>query len=702
MLPDESTKPLRNCGTSDAMPYTMTGTMLRHASAIAAEHRAQALLICGADLSERDLLSLSTGIRTIVLLAGDAGLSTGNETQTVIRVPYPPPTRMSQIRMAVLLALSHGLLQPNDTVVCVSGSTDVGVLDSIVAMRVGEEFAMFLGPNRAQWESTDVRPDVLQRVIELATELSIEGREGNSVGALFVVGDIPSVISRTHQMVLNPFLGYGPEQRNILNPGQLGETVKEFSTIDGAFLVSGDGAIVAAGAHIDSALLAGTHLPSGLGARHRAAAAITQVTNSIAITLSQSTGNVTIFRRGRVAAEFPRPTDLPRDRALGLAPSSEAGGRILIIGGGIAGMSIARSLTDIGLPVTILEAGEIGSGTTTRNQGWLWSGGLIAREQPELARLFHESLQETLAFSPGCVEPQTGRMLYLFTNPRTPIDEWTDGWRAVGIPFEPVALDEIARELPQIRLRSLRAGFRLPDRSIRSNVLLNQLAVTARQAGAEIRTGTPVVELMLEEGRASGVLTSQGEMIPAAAVIVATGSTEHRLLTSLSHTQVPTRDKSRFITLKSHLLAIRPGIGSTPFCVADQGGFNHLPHTGLSLFGSNRWISSRGPSEAVIPEEIDRLWTMIETLFPSIRRTDAVALEWAGTTVQQRRNRAEPAFEILGPTVIEHPPLQNVLSALAGRASLWCPLAEQVRQAVVARINTVPVAAPPWAEFALR
>jgi DNA integrity scanning protein DisA with diadenylate cyclase activity len=48
-------------------------------------------------------------------------------------------------------------------------------------------------------------------------------------------------------------------------------------------------------------------IPRGLGARHRSAAAITALTDAVAITVSESTGNVTIFRGGRVIMEIEKP-----------------------------------------------------------------------------------------------------------------------------------------------------------------------------------------------------------------------------------------------------------------------------------------------------------------------------------------------------------------------------------------------------------
>ena len=47
-------------------------------------------------------------------------------------------------------------------------------------------------------------------------------------------------------------------------------------------------------------------LPQGLGARHHAAAGITAVTEAIAITVSESTGTVTIFRHGLIVTEIEK------------------------------------------------------------------------------------------------------------------------------------------------------------------------------------------------------------------------------------------------------------------------------------------------------------------------------------------------------------------------------------------------------------
>ncbi len=82
-----------------------------------------------------------------------------------------------------------------------------------------------------------------------------------------------------------------------MDPG-LTETIKEFSHIDGALIVRGDGVIVSAGAYLQSnASVAG--LPAGLGARHIAAAGISADTRALAIAISESTRQISLFRFGK-------------------------------------------------------------------------------------------------------------------------------------------------------------------------------------------------------------------------------------------------------------------------------------------------------------------------------------------------------------------------------------------------------------------
>jgi len=222
-----------------------------------------------------------------------------------LRVPDVPLTRMGQVKIAVFLALSRGLITYGDRVVLLTGVAAAKTLDTIIVTDVGREYEIFTSETDLM-TSPKVLPEVIEKVVDVASELGSEGREGKPVGTMFVVGDTDRVLPLTRQLVLNPFKGYPPSERNILD-FSLEETIKELATLDGAFIIQGDGVIETCGAYIRTASQEEFELPRGLGARHHAAAAITAVTDAIAVTVSESTGSVTIFKAGRMVTEIQKP-----------------------------------------------------------------------------------------------------------------------------------------------------------------------------------------------------------------------------------------------------------------------------------------------------------------------------------------------------------------------------------------------------------
>ena len=142
-----------------------------------------------------------------------------------------------------------------------------------------------------------VSPDVMRAVLTIAFDVATTGREGKKVGTAFIVADEDEVMKRSHQMILNPYVGHDDEDRSVLNK-QNWESVKEFAQLDGIFIVSNDGVIKAAGRYLDVDAK-DIIIDKGLGGRHVSAAAITRDTVAIAVTVSESGGIIRIFMDGK-------------------------------------------------------------------------------------------------------------------------------------------------------------------------------------------------------------------------------------------------------------------------------------------------------------------------------------------------------------------------------------------------------------------
>jgi diadenylate cyclase len=224
--------------------------------------------------------------------------------EKVLRIPDIPLGRINQMKMAIIQALSKGLVRKGDKWICLSGIPQAKALDSLLILEFGKEFEI-ISSTDLPVISEIVRPEVFEAVLSLALEISVEGKEGRkSIGTIFVLGKHEDVLKFSHPMVINPFQGYPEEERNVLDP-RLKETVKEFSTIDGAFIFREDGVILAAGRHLD---VSGENIeiPLGLGSRHRAAAGITSLTDALAIVISEETGEVRIFHHGKIFTEIEK------------------------------------------------------------------------------------------------------------------------------------------------------------------------------------------------------------------------------------------------------------------------------------------------------------------------------------------------------------------------------------------------------------
>jgi len=291
---------------------TLTAALLGYARELACQADARAVLVYADVFPDLDALGrFADEIEQCdVIFVSRQRLDLERPDAQVIRVPDVRLTRFGQIKVALLLGLSQGLLKRDDRLVCLTGIAESGVLDTITLMEVGEEFEVFAPVSEAVVTSR-AHPDVFSQVIDIGVSLGREGREGKPVGTTLVLGDTDSVLKYSQPLVLNPFKGYEASERNVLDPGVV-ETVKEFAAIDGAFLIREDGTVEAAGVFLRSPL-AGDELPRGLGTRHASAAGITAATRAIAVTVSQSTGNVTVYSDGKVLVEIenPRPIGPP-------------------------------------------------------------------------------------------------------------------------------------------------------------------------------------------------------------------------------------------------------------------------------------------------------------------------------------------------------------------------------------------------------
>lgn len=286
---------------------SLNKAIMEFAYRIAQDIKARAILLYSDMVS--DLLAAKDDKKAcfdmILITRGDAEIPEKfKNSKNVINVPNVNLTRVGQIKIAITKGIATNLFKKGDKLVCLTGVPKFGYVDCIMLIDVGKEFEI-LTSGKIIDITESVYPEVFNTVLNIALELAAQGRDGRPVGTIFILGDHEKALQLSRQMIINPFMGHKEEERNILNP-DLRETIKEFSAIDGAFILKDNGVLVTVGRHLNAAL-EDKDFPKGLGSRHIAAAGITSVTDAIAIVVSESTGTVSVFKNGKIFVSIEKP-----------------------------------------------------------------------------------------------------------------------------------------------------------------------------------------------------------------------------------------------------------------------------------------------------------------------------------------------------------------------------------------------------------
>ncbi len=278
---------------------------------VAREAGADAVLLAGGLPEEVRYLEdrLDPGRRVIATTTARRNGHAADGGEVVV-LPQVRLRRRGRAKVALMEGLAAGLLNPGECVVIISGTSAHGPceLDTVAVVDLDRDENDVLdgqagAPLSILRELGD--PAVFDTLFGLCIELGKEGKEGKPVGLLVTLGDHEAVLGRSRQLVLNPFAGHSEEACSILNPLARG-AVREFSGMDGAFVVRSDGTILAAGRYLEDTSAGEQQIPPGLGARHRAGAGITATTRCISFVVSESTGDTRIFGGGRILMTVER------------------------------------------------------------------------------------------------------------------------------------------------------------------------------------------------------------------------------------------------------------------------------------------------------------------------------------------------------------------------------------------------------------
>ncbi len=204
---------------------------------------------------------------------------------------------------------------------------------------------------------------------------------------------------------------------------------------------------------------------------------------------------------------------------------------VLVVGGGIIGLAIAREAARAGLRVRLLEKGEIGREASSAAAGLL--GPQLGAERPDpllslclasrdLYPAFAREVADESGLDPALLDPGT---LVVATGggEAETLDRQCAFQRSIGLSAERVRGGELRRLEPSLS-EDWVEGLYLPrDRSVDNVLLVQGLERAAERRGARLRRGARVDRLLVQDGRVVGVQAGP-ERLGAGAVVIAAGA----------------------------------------------------------------------------------------------------------------------------------------------------------------------------------
>lgn len=215
--------------------------------------------------------------------------------------------------------------------------------------------------------------------------------------------------------------------------------------------------------------------------------------------------------------------------------------RVVLVGGGIIGLSLAYELSRRGAAVTLLERGDLGREASWAGAGILSPGNPEVTELPPLDRLralsdpllddWSRQLREETGVDNGY---RRCGALYVATDEAETValQKAEERWTRCGVEFEVLDADALVSAEPNLSPRVRRACYVPREAQVRNPRHLRALALAAATRGARLETGSPAVGFETDGSVVTGVRTPRSTFRGDAHVITA-GAWTGRLLKPL-------------------------------------------------------------------------------------------------------------------------------------------------------------------------
>ena len=255
--------------------------------------------------------------------------------------------------------------------------------------------------------------------------------------------------------------------------------------------------------------------------------------------------------------------------------------RVVIVGGGVIGASIAYHLTKLGWSdVVLLERDQLTSGTTWHAAGLITSAGMSTETllwSVKYSRELYQRLEAETGLSTGFMP--IGHIGLATNDTRRSIQRREQNFaRLHGVEKHELSPAEVKALFPLVEMEGLVSGMYTPGDGRANPVdVTMSLAKGARLGGAMVLEGVRVTDFLVKDRRIAGVRTTEGD-IAAEAVVLAAGMWSRQLAARIG-VSVPLQATEHYYLLTEPMPEVRR---EWPI-VEDPDGYSYVREEGGGL-----------------------------------------------------------------------------------------------------------------------
>ncbi|GAB4467416.1 MAG: hypothetical protein Kow00124_00240 [Anaerolineae bacterium] len=290
----------------------------------------------------------------------------------------------------------------------------------------------------------------------------------------------------------------------------------------------------------------------------------------------------------------------------------------LIIGGGGTGAALAHDLALRGLDVTLVERGEVTSGTTGRHHGLLHSGARYAVKDKESALECIEENRILRRIAPGTFEENDGLFVAITEEDVEYSHLFIEGCGDCGIPTRRLTREQALRMEPNLT-PDLILAVQIPDATMDALRMPLRFFATAKKNGAVIKTYTEVIDILKEGNTVVGARVRDHRNgreydLRADIVINAAGPWSGKIA-EMAGVEVPIRPSPGVMVAVygryCNMVINRMGPSSDGDIV--------VPQRGLSVIGTSSWVVEDPDNLGLPKDHIKKMYAEGSKMIPALR-----------------------------------------------------------------------------------